>query len=186
GLDATGRSPHLATPDEFAARGLTEMPADGPLAVDVPGVVEGWHQLLSRYGTYSLAAAIAPAIFYAYEGFPVAELMANEFDKNIDLLAADEATAATFLQHGRPPAHGETFRNPRLARSLELIQQQGRDGFYHGALAEAIVADVKERGGLLSLRDLAEHSADWVTPIRTNYRGYDVLEMPPSTQGLVA
>ncbi len=186
GLDATGRSPFSATPQEYQRRGLTEMPAVGPLTVDVPGIVEGWHQLLSRFGTYSMARAIAPAAFYAYEGFPVAELMANEFAGCHELLAADKATAATFLQHGRPPGHGEIFRNTRLARSLQLIQDQGRDAFYHGAIAEAIVADVASRGGLLTLRDFAEHSADWVEPLRTTYRGCEVVEMPPSTQGFVA
>ena len=186
GLDATGRSPYLATPEAYASRGLNEMPVSGPLTLDVPGVVEGWHQLLSRFGTYSTARAIAPAIFYAYEGFPVAELMANEFAACLDLLGADKATAATFLHHGRPPGHGETFRNTRLARSLERIQEHGRDAFYQGTLAQAIVADVKARGGLLTLRDFAEHTAEWVTPIRTTYRGCDVLEMPPSTQGFVA
>jgi gamma-glutamyltranspeptidase/glutathione hydrolase len=186
GLDATGRSPFSATPEEYRRRGLTEMPGDGPLTVDVPGVVEGWHQLLSRFGTYSMTSAMAPAAFYAYEGFPVAELMANEFAGCLELLAADEATAATFLQHGRPPGHGEIFRNTRLARSLQLIQDQGRDAFYHGAIAEAIVADVASRGGLLTLRDFAEHSADWVEPLRTTYRGCEVVEMPPSTQGFVA
>ena len=186
GLDATGRSPFLATPQEYARRGYTEMPQDGPLTVDVPGVVEGWHQLLSRFGTFSMADALAPAIFYAYEGFPVAELMANEFADRVDLLAADEATAATFLQHGRPPGQADVFRNTRLARSLELIRDQGPDAFYHGAIAEAIVGDVTARGGLLTLRDFAEHSADWVEPIRASYRGCDIVEMPPSTQGFVA
>ncbi len=186
GLDATGRSPYLATPEEFATRGLTEMPANGPLTLDVPGVVEGWHQLLLRYGSYTMERAIAPAVYYAYEGFPVAELMASEFNACADLLAADAATSATFLQHGRMPGHGEMFRNTRLARSLELIQEQGRDAFYHGAIAQAIVSDVKDRGGLLTLRDFADHTADWVTPIRATYRGYDVVEMPPSTQGFVA
>jgi gamma-glutamyltranspeptidase/glutathione hydrolase len=112
--------------------------------------------------------------------------MANEFADHAGRLASDPATAETFLNHGQPTGHGEIFRNTRLARSLQLIQDQGRDAFYHGAIAEAIVADVTARGGLLTLRDLAEHAGEWVEPIRTTYRGCDVLEMPPSTQGLVA
>lgn len=186
GLDSTGRSAYTATPEEFARRGLKEMPGNGPLSVDVPGVVEGWHQLLTRFGTISMARAVAPAIAYARDGFPVAELMANEWKSNEKRLAADSATAQTFLPSGKPPAHGEIFANPRLARSLELIATEGRDAFYTGAIARAIVADMKARNGLLEMRDFADHKADWVDPISTNYRGYDVLEMPPSTQGFVA
>ena len=186
GLDSTGRSAHAATPAEFARRSITEMPLRGPLVVDVPGVVEGWHQLLTRFGTIDLGTALAPAIAFARDGFPVAELMANEWKDNEATLAADPATAATFLPHGRPPRLGEIFANPRLARSLETIASQGRDAFYDGAIAHAIAADMKSRNGLLDVRDFAEHKADWVDPIATSYRGFDLLEMPPSTQGFVA
>ena len=186
GLDSTGRSAHAATPAEFKRRGLTEMPAGGVLSVDVPGVVEGWHQLLLRFGTISLDRALAPAIGYARDGFPVAELMANEWMNHLATLSADRHTADTFLPHGRPPRHGELFANPRLAQSLELIAKDGRDAFYSRSIAQAIVADVKQRSGLLTLRDFAEHQSDWVEPIATNYRGCDLLEMPPSTQGFVA
>jgi len=186
GLDSTGRSAYAATPEEFAKRGLKEMPGNGPLTVDVPGVVEGWHQLLTRFGTISIAKALAPAITHARDGFPVAELMANEWKSNEKLLARDPATAATFLPAGKPMMQGDIFANPRLARSLELIAKEGRDAFYKGAIARAIVADMKSRNGLLDMRDFADHKADWVDPIGVNYRGYDVMEMPPSTQGFFA
>ena len=186
GLDATGRSAYAATPQEYKRRGLTEMPGSGPLTVDVPGVVDGWQQLLTRFGTISLADALAPAIRFARDGFPVAELMSHEWQNNFATLAADTQTAGTFLPHGRPLGHGEIFSNPRLARSLETIATEGRDAFYRGSIAEAIVADVKRRNGLLEMRDFADHAADWVEPISTNYRGVDLLEMPPSTQGFVA
>jgi len=186
GLDATGRSAHNATPEEFARRGLQQMPADGPLSVDVPGVVEGWSRLLTRFGTISLSQAIAPAIELAREGFPVAELMAAEWAKGAARLALDPAATETFLPEGRPPVHGEIFANPRLARTLEAIANEGPLAFYEGAIARAIVADIQARNGLLELRDFAEHRADWVEPIRTNYRSYELLEMPPSTQGFVA
>jgi gamma-glutamyltranspeptidase/glutathione hydrolase len=186
GVDSTGRSAYAATPEEFARRGVTEMPTKGVLTVDVPGVVEGWHQLLTRFGTISLSSALAPAIRFAHEGFPVAELMANEWRDNEAQLAADPATAATFLPSGRPVRHGEVFANPRLARTLEIIAADGRDAFYNGPIGRAIVDDIRARGGLLDGRDFADHQADWVDPISTNYRGYDVLEMPPSTQGFVA
>ncbi|MEO7158667.1 MAG: gamma-glutamyltransferase [Vicinamibacterales bacterium] len=186
GLDSTGRSAYAATPAEFKRRGLTEMPGKGPLSVDVPGVIEGWHQLLTRFGTIPLAKAIAPAIGYARDGYPVAELMASEWRDNEKTLAADPHTAATFLPQGKPMKQGDIFANPRLARTLEVIAKEGRDAFYKGSIARAIAADMKARDGLLDLRDFADHKADWVDPISTNYRGYDVLEMPPSTQGFVA
>jgi gamma-glutamyltranspeptidase/glutathione hydrolase len=186
GLDSSGRSAYRATPEEFARRGLKEMPGSGPLPVDVPGVVEGWHQLLSRFGTITMARALQPAIGYARDGFPVQELMADDWAAAAERLAQDPAAAATFLPGGRPPREGEIFSNPNLAKSLALIATDGRDAFYKGDIAQAIVADMKARYGLLEMRDFADHKADWVEPIRTNYRGYEVLEMPPSTQGFVA
>jgi gamma-glutamyltranspeptidase/glutathione hydrolase len=186
GLDSTGRSAYAATPEEFAKRGLKDMPGRGVLTVDVPGVIEGWHQLLTRFGTISLAKAMAPAIAFAKDGFPVAELMADEWQDNLKTLSSDPATAATFLPDGKPMKQGDVFANPRLARSMEVIAKEGRDAFYKGSIARAIVNDIKQRNGLLDMRDFAEHKADWVEPIAVNYRGYDVLEMPPSTQGFVA
>lgn len=186
GLDSSGRSAYRATPEELARRGRQAMPEDGPLPVDVPGVVEGWHQLLARFGTMTIAKALQPAITYARDGFPVQQLMAAQWDGAARRLAEDPAAARTFLPGGRAPREGEIFANPNLAKSLELIAEEGRDAFYTGAIAEAIVADMKARDGLLEMRDLADHKADWVEPIRTTYRGYDVLEMPPSTQGFVA
>ena len=186
GLDSTGRSPYAATPEEFARRGIKEMPGSGVLTVDVPGVIEGWHQLLTRFGTISLAKAMAPAITMARDGFPVAELMANEWQNNLATLSADPATAATFLPGGKPPKQGDIFANPRLARTMDVIAEEGRDAFYAGSIARTIVADIKLRHGLLEMRDFADHQADWVDPISVNYRGHDVLEMPPSTQGFVA
>ena len=186
GLDASGRSAAAATPAEFARRGLTEMPGSGPLPVDVPGVVSGWDALLSRFGTISMAQALDPAIGFARDGFPVAELMAVEWQASVERLTADPAAARTFLPHGTAPVMGEIFANPRLARSLELIARDGKDAFYAGPIAQAIAADMQARDGLLTAQDLADHTADWVETISTSYRGVDVHEMPPSTQGIVA
>jgi gamma-glutamyltranspeptidase/glutathione hydrolase len=142
--------------------------------------------LLQRFGTIGLSKALQPAIGYAGDGFPVQQLMAAEWKGNVAKLSADAATRRTFLPHGTPPAEGELFANPNLARSLSQIASNGRDAFYAGEIAHAIIADLQSRGGLFELRDFAEHTADWVEPIRTTYRGYDLLEMPPSTQGFVA
>jgi gamma-glutamyltranspeptidase / glutathione hydrolase len=186
GLDASGRSPAAATPEAFAARGLTEMPASGPLSVDVPGVVSGWDALLTRFGTITLTDALAPAIGYARDGFPVAELVANEWRDAVATLSADAAAMATFLPTGTPPAMGEIFANPRLATTLELIAAGGTDAFYRGPIAAGIAADLQARHGLLTAQDLAVHAVDWVDTISVNYRGVDVHELPPSTQGFVA
>jgi gamma-glutamyltranspeptidase / glutathione hydrolase len=185
-LDACGRAARRATPEEFAARGLTEMPQRGPLPVDVPGVVDGWHQLLTRFGTIDLAAALAPGIAFARDGYPVHEILAGEWAGAADVLARDPAAASTFLPNGLAPRVGDVFSNPRLATSLEQIAKGGRDAFYKGPIARAIAADMAARDGLLDADDFAAHTSDWVDPITTSYRGYDVYEMPPSTQGFVA
>ena len=185
-LDATGRSAHTATPDEFAKRGQKTMPGGGVLTVDVPGVVDGWQQLLTRFGTISMAKALQPAIRYARDGFPVQEIIADDWNDAAKRLAQDPATARTFLPNGQAPKHGDIFANPRLANSLELIAKGGRDAFYKGPIARAIVADMRARNGLLDERDFTDHKSDWLEPIRTTYRDVDVLEMPPSTQGFVA
>jgi gamma-glutamyltranspeptidase/glutathione hydrolase len=186
GLDATGCAPYAATPDEYARRRVTEMPDAGPLAVDVPGTVDGWSQLLTRFGTIPLAMALQPAIRYARDGFPVQEIMAYDWNGAAKKLAQDPDAARTFLPNGQPPKAGEIFANPCLAASLELLAKAGRDAFYKGRIARAIVAAMRARNGLLDERDFADHTSDWVEPISTSYRGYDVLEMPPSTQGFVA
>ncbi len=185
-LDATGRSAYAATPEEFVRRGLTSMPGDGPLPVDVPGVVDGWDQLLGRFGTIPLAAAMQPAIRYAREGFPVQEIIAAGWNDSAVRLAQDAAAAKTFLPGGRAPKFGEMFANPRLAHSLELMASGGREVFYKGTISRAIAADMRARRGLLDERDFAEHTSVWLEPLRSSYRGIDVLEMPPSTQGFVA
>jgi gamma-glutamyltranspeptidase/glutathione hydrolase len=185
-LDATGRSARGATPEEYARRGIAEMPSSGPLAVDVPGVVDGWSELLTRFGTMPFADVLQPAIRYARDGFPVQEVMAANWSESASRLAQDLAAARTFLPRGRAPNEGEIFANPRLAATLGLIAEGGREAFYHGPIARAIAADMRARDGLLDERDFADHASEWVTPVHTNYRGADLHEMPPSTQGFVA
>ncbi len=186
GLNASGRSGYAATPAEFARRKLTRIPYRGPLAVSVPGVVDGWARLLERYGTISLARALRPAIGYARDGYAVSEIIAHQWQEVESVLARDPAAAETFLPGGHAPATGQVFANPRLAATLERIASEGPDAFYRGAIAKAIVDDLQRRGGLLTMRDFAEHHSDWVEPLSTTYRGYQVLELPPNTQGIAA
>ena len=185
-LNASGRAPAAATPEEFRRRGLDAIPYRGELSVSVPGVVDGWSELLAKHGTISLERALAPAIRYAREGYAVSEIIANQWLEQQATLARDPAAAATFLIDGRAPRAGEIFRNGKLAASLELIAKGGRDAFYKGPIAKAIGDDMQRRKGLLTAADLAAHTSDWTTPISTDYRGYNVLEFPPNTQGAVA
>jgi gamma-glutamyltranspeptidase/glutathione hydrolase len=185
GLNASGRSAYTATPEEYAKRGLERMPGNGVLSVTVPGVVEGWSELLSKYGTLPMSKAVAPAIDYAKHGYAVSEIISGQWRASERKLAADPVTAATFLPNGHALQPGEVFTNPHLAATLEQIAAGGRDAFYKGPIARAIIADMKRRDGLLDERDFVEHKADWVAPISTSYRGYDVYEMPPNTQGFL-
>ncbi len=185
-LNASGRAGAAATPEEFKRRGLAAIPYRGELSVSVPGVVDGWNELLARYGTRTLGQALQPAIGYARDGFAVSEIIAGQWQEQERTLALDKAAAATFLPGGHAPAPGDVFRNPRLAASLDEIARGGRDAFYRGPIAHAIAADMRARKGLITEADLAAHHSDWIEPISTTYRGYDVLELPPNTQGAVA
>jgi gamma-glutamyltranspeptidase/glutathione hydrolase len=186
GLNASGRAPSAATPEEFRRRQLESIPYRGELSVSVPGVVDGWHELLSRHGTLTFERALAPAIGYARDGFAVSEIIAHQWKDVESVLARDPAAASTFLLNGRAPATGEVFRNPALAATLDQLARNGRDAFYRGSIAAAIAADMKRRNGLLTEADLSAHRSDWIEPISTTYRGYQVLELPPNTQGIAA
>jgi gamma-glutamyltranspeptidase/glutathione hydrolase len=186
-LDGCGRSPGAATIDELRRRGHAEMPAQGILAVTVPGAVDAWATALERFGTRSLAAALAPAIACAEEGYPVTELVAHEWGLAVafDFLKNDAARSC-FAFEGAGPSLGQVVRLPRLARTLRRIADGGRDEFYRGAIAEQLAAFSRAEGGLLAREDLAEHASRWVEPIAVDYRGFRLHEMPPSTQGLTA
>ena len=183
-LNASGRAPAAATVDEFKRRNLQRIPLRGELSVSVPGVVDGWNELLTKYGTYTLGQALAPAIRYARDGYAVSEIISGQWKDVEPVLARDPKAAAIFLPDGKAPDPGDVFKNVALAASLEEIARGGRDAFYKGPIARAIDADMQRRGGLLRAADLAAHHADWVEPLSTSYRGYQVLELPPNTQGV--
>jgi gamma-glutamyltranspeptidase/glutathione hydrolase len=186
GLNASGRAGSLATLDEFKKRGVQRIPLRGELSISVPGVVDGWNELLTKHGTRTLAQALEPAIAYARDGYAVSEIIADQWKSVESLLARDPYTAKTFLIDGKAPKPGDVFRNPALAGSLEQIAKGGRDVFYKGAIAKAIADEMERRHGLITLKDLADHHADWIEPVSTTYRGYQVLELPPNTQGVAA
>ncbi len=183
-LNASGRAPYASTLDYFTEKKIDAIPDCGMLPVTVPGALDGWALVTERYGTMSLAELLLPAIRYAEEGFPVAEKTAHDWSKATDKLSAHPNSAAHYLVNGRAPNAGEIFRQKNLAASLKKIADGGKEVFYGGALAEEIVKFSQKNGGLLSLKDFSDHTSTWVEPIKTNYRGYEVLEMPPNTQGM--
>jgi gamma-glutamyltranspeptidase / glutathione hydrolase len=185
-LNSSGRAGAKADADVLVAKGLKQVPGGGAYPVTVPGALAGWAALLEAHGTIALDRALAPAIRYARDGFPVSEIIADQWEDAARKLSEDPAAAAVFLPEGRAPKPGEIFRNPDLANTLEQIARGGTDVFYKGPIGRAIAADLEKRGGFVTEADLANHRADWVEPIGTNYRGYDVYEVPPNTQGFVA
>jgi gamma-glutamyltranspeptidase / glutathione hydrolase len=186
GLNASGWAPAGLTIDFLTSKGETKMPFRGIHSVTVPGAVAGWDAMHKRFGRIPLNRTLEPAIYYAEEGFPVTEIIG-------DFWASDRATPAftvhpnankLYRPNGQAPKPGDMFRNPDLARSLKRIAASGRDGFYGGLTAEAIVSISKELGGTMTMADLAEYQPEWVEPISTSYRGWRVSELPPNGQGI--
>src|SRR5580704_7756850 len=184
GLNGSGRSPFSLTPEEFKKRGLNYIPQNGPLAVSVPGCVDGWFALHKKFGRLPMEQILSYAVGYARNGFPVADEAAYYWAYLKKMYGHNPNVESVYLPEGRAPARGEIFKNPQLASTLEKIAVNGRDYFYRGAIAHAIDAFMKRTGGFLSYRDFAEHASTWVEPISTNYRGYDVWELPPNGQGI--
>ena len=186
GLNAAGWAPQGLDAAWLRAQGHTSMPR-GIHTVTVPGAVAGWQALKDRFGTLGFETLLAPAIFYAESGFPVTEQVAGMWGKAVEKLGANAYSRATFLLDGtRAPREGDVFRNPDLAQTLGRIARHGRDGFYAGPVADAIVRLSQEEGGRMTLDDLRELQPEWVTPISTTYRGWTVSELPAPTQGIAA
>jgi len=175
------------TPQYFASRGMQQVPERGPLPITVPGAVDGWFEALRRFGSLSAETIFAPAIAFAEEGMPVSPKLGDWLSRAAkDVLQPWESSVETFLPGGQPPRTGDILRQPNLARTYRTLVKEGRDAFYRGSLARSITNYVQRCGGVLSMQDMEQHHSDWVTPISTNYRGYDVYEFPPNTQGIAA
>ena len=186
-LNGSGPAPAAATIEAYTARGHTSVPGTGILSATVPGAVDAWARLLEAHGTMTLADVLAPAIEYAERGFPVSEIIARAWHVEAPKLQTYPDTARTYLVDGkRAPRPQEVFRQPALARSLRAIAEGGRDAFYNGPIAHAIVAASEQLDGLFSRADFASYRSAWETPISANYRGYEVYECPPNGQGLTA
>ena len=186
GLNASGRSPAALKAEYFTEQGLTTIPSFGPLPVSVPGAVDGWFSLHEKFGRLPMTSILSPAIEYARRGYPVSEVVAYYWQMNVDRIGEYEGFADVFMPNGKAPTTGQIFKNPSLAATYEKIATGGRDAFYKGDIARVIGAYMKEQGGFLSYEDLAAHTSEWVEPVSTNYRGYDVWELPPNGQGIAA
>ena len=192
GYNGSGRSPKALTLDEFKRRGISDIPPHGPLPVSVPGTVDGWFALHGRFGKRTMAQNLAPTIRYARDGHPVHEVIAYYWGRSVPVLSKWPGFAEQFTVDGgtpnqrRAPRKGETWRNPNLANTLEKIANGGRDAFYKGEIARTIDAYFKANDGFLRYEDMAAHRGEWVEPVSTNYRGYDVWELPPNGQGISA
>jgi gamma-glutamyltranspeptidase/glutathione hydrolase len=187
GLNASGRAGSLMTRDALLGRGHRTMPEESVEDVTVPGALSGWDALLHRFGTITLAQALAPATEYAEDGFPVTPVIAQDWASEATRLARDEGASATFLVDGtRAPRAGEWYTNPDLARTFRLIAAQGPGALYGGELGQRIVTRVRQLGGYLTLDDLRKARPEWVEPISVPFKGYRVWELPPNGQGVAA
>jgi gamma-glutamyltranspeptidase/glutathione hydrolase len=186
GLNASGRSPRSLKMEYFKENGYDFIPPYGPLPVSVPGCVDGWYEMHEMFGRLPMKDILQPAINYAREGFPVTELIAFYLNAGTRRLMEYPNIKEVYMPEGRSPSKGEVFRNPLLASTLEKIVKGGRNEFYRGSIARTIAAFMKSQGGFLTYDDMARHHSEWVEPVRTSYRGYDIWELPPNGQGIAA
>ncbi len=182
GMNGSGRAGALATPSFFAQAGQESVPGSGPLSVSLPGAVAAWDDALGRFGTISLATALAPAISYARDGFPVSGRLASDIAGASQRL--NEPGLGLYLPGGSPPPVGSLLKNPALATTLERIAQGGKDAFYRGVPAEAISAFLEREGGYLRVGDFAAHETTWTTPVEGSYLDHRILVLPPNSQGI--
>jgi gamma-glutamyltranspeptidase/glutathione hydrolase len=186
GLNASGRAPRAASADKVPPDEDGTIPSRSPWAWTVPGAVDGWFELHAKFGRLPLADVLGPAIKAAREGEPVPQVIAGQWESGARILKDKPGFAATFLPDGRPPREGEIFRNPGLARAYEALVKGGRDAYYRGEIARAIVEMSQKTGGLFTLDDFTAHRSEWVEPLSTDYRGVRVFELPPNGQGITA
>ncbi len=184
GLNSSGWTPKALTIEALKARGVTTINPLGVETVDIPGAVAGWDAMRTRFGKLPFSQTLAPAIYYADHGFPLAERNARYwFAKR---LAAQPGYLATYAPGGTPPKLGDIFKNPALANSLRQVAEHGRDGFYNGPMTEAMVKFLRAQGGMHTVEDFRDFQPEWVEPVSTTYRGWQVFELPPNGQGIAA
>ena len=186
GLNASGRSPKNLKLEYFKNNGFSKIPAYGPLPVSVPGCVDGWFEMHEKFGNLNMKQILEPAISYAENGFPVSELVSYYLGISAKNFGKYPNFNETYLINGFSPKKGQIFKNKDLANTLKIISDKGRSGFYEGKIAKIMSDFIIDQGGFLSYEDLKNHKSDWIEPVSTNYRGYDVWELPPNGQGIAA
>ena len=186
GLNSSGWAPRGLSVEFLAKQGITSMPGDGIHTVTVPGAVEGWSQSHRRFGRLPWKDLFAPAIYYAEHGYAVTEIVHGYWVAEESKLQKNSEARRVFLPRGQAPELGSMFSNPDVGKALRLIAEQGRDAFYKGGIAQAIVRTSAAFGGTMQLDDLADFSAEWVEPISVDYRGWKIYELPPNVQGMAA
>ena len=187
GLNAAGWAPASATPDFYHKHGMSSVPDYGVFSASVPGAVDGWSRFLQRFGRMSLGQVLQPAIEAATQGFGLTERIRGDWESYdnfyVDMLQQDPESNKVFLRDGHVPALYSIFRNPDLAHAYQLIARYGPDAFYRGPIGRAVVKCMNAGGADWKMSDLSSFASEWVTPLKTNYHGYEVYEMPPQTQG---
>jgi gamma-glutamyltranspeptidase/glutathione hydrolase len=186
GLNASGPAPQNISIEYFTENNLKKIPSYGPLPVTVPGAVDGWVKLHEKFGKLEFKSLFSPTIEYANNGFPVTETIAYYLDRSKERFQNYPNFKKVWLKNGRMPIKGEIFKNPQLARTLSIIAEKGRSGFYEGEIAQTIADFIQLQGGFLSYEDLSSFHSEWTPPVSSNYRGYDVWELPPNGQGIAA
>ena len=186
GLNASGKSPRSLKLEYFKENGFEFIPSYGPLPVSVPGCVDGWFEMHDMLGLLPMKDILQPAINYARNGFPVTEVIAYYLEKGTANLKEFPNIKEVYMPGGKTPAKGEIFRNPLLANTLEKIVKGGRIEFYKGSIARDIDFFMKKQGGFLTYDDMSRHHSEWIEPVSTTYRGYEVWELPPNGQGIAA
>ena len=186
GLNASGPAPMNLSIDYFEQQGLKKIPAYGPLPVTVPGAVDGWVKLHEKFGKLKFKSLFEPTIEYAEKGFPITETIAYYLDKSQKRFENYPNFSEFWIKNGRMPQKGEIFKNPQLVNTLRIIAEKGRAGFYEGEIAQTMANFVQAQGGFLTYDDLAGFHSEWTQPVSSNYRGYDVWELPPNGQGIAA
>jgi len=186
GLNASGPAPKNISIDYFKAQNLTKIPSYGPLPVTVPGAVDGWVKLHEKFGNQAFSSLFKPTIDYALNGFPVTETIAYYLANSVSRFKDYPNFKEVWLKNGKTPAKGEIFKNPQLAKTLQTIADKGRAGFYEGEIAHTMANFIQSQGGFLSYEDLSSFHSEWTPPVSSNYRGYDVWELPPNGQGIAA
>lgn len=184
GLNASGRSPYNWSMNDAKKMGVKSIPSFGPLSWSVPGCVSGWTELLKKFGSKKLKELLAPAINYAKEGFPVSNIIASEWKPENGVTDYSTLNGLYFFNDKKLKA-GDIFRNPDLAKTFELLIKDGANSFYEGEIADRIVRFSKKHDGRFEKKDFTNHKADWIEPVSSNYRGYDIWQLPPNGQGIV-